>query len=161
MPNWCLNVIKITGNEADINTILDAKMSFNKLLPRPELYAAEDRTHSKKIGWSQRNWGTKWDIVDDVKNELIDGNTVELCDSSCIKANVMTASAPPIAFFETLTSQMEDLQVKMCFWEPGDEFIGEVDIYNGHTHWEKVKDEVEFIRQWFDSEYEKDEDDDF
>lgn len=159
MPNWCSNLIEITGNEADIQTILEAKMSFNKLLPSQVFSIEDDPTRVKTITWRQRNWGTKWDIVDEEKNQLIDGNNVELCVSieDCIKADILTAWSPPIAFFENLTSQMEDLQVTMRFWEPGSELVGEVVVYAGNTHLEKIIDEVEFIRNWFDSEYEIDE----
>jgi hypothetical protein len=153
MPNWCQNIIEINGNEADIITIMEAKMSFNKLIPRPVFDAVEDPSHIKIINWSINNWGTKWDIVDEENNELITGNNIELCENSCIHADVMTAWTPPIAFFETLTSQMEDLHVKIWFWEPGCELVGGVEIYNGHTHWEEIKDEEEFIRNWFDCEY--------
>lgn len=131
MPNWCQNIIMVSGNEQDIKTILDAKMSFNAFLPCPNFSESEDLTGAEAVDWQKYNWGTKWDIVED--GVLIDGNVIELDENGQIKADVMTARSAPIPFFEHLTSIMEDLEVTMHFWEPGCELLGSVQICNGHT----------------------------
>ena len=155
MPNFCENVVLISGNEGDIKKIFDAKMCFNKLRPCPPCLTTdnEKETVEKLLVWQSFNWGTKWDIVDE-NGELINGNKIELDTNGGIKAELLTAWSPPVNLFEYLTTQMKDLHVVIHYWEPGCEVLGTADIRKGNTEFYDISDEVPFIKQWFDSDYE-------
>lgn len=158
MLNWCQNVIVITGHEEDIKSLYDANMSFNAFIPISKYCDAKNPTGIETLYRRKHHWGTKWDIVGEDGN-LIYGNNVVLDEDGNIQANVLTASSPPIAFFEHLTSEMDDLFVTIQFWEPCDEMLGSVQIYKGHTQWVKIRDDLKFIRQWFCEDWEVDTDD--
>lgn len=153
MPNFCENIVIISGGENDLKTIVDAKFSFEKLHPCPLALIANDNEATRRVlDWRIMNWGTKWDVVDDDEGFVY--YRLLSASKECIKAKLLTAWSPPMRLFEYLTSQMEGLRVTIHCWEPGCNIVCSLHIANGCSECCEPADEVEFIREWFDPEYE-------
>jgi hypothetical protein len=150
MPNWCENTVIIMGAEEDLKAIEDCKMSFQKLVPRPE------EEEKNWYDWNNENWGTKWDIVDEdgetnaYKFERNEDGYIEICFN--------TAWSPPREFFCHLTEKMDGLRVLLRYFEGGNDFCGEALFWNGRMYEKDIEDEVAFIREHFWEEYGMDED---
>ena len=146
MPNYCENVVIINGKESDLTTIFEAKLSFQKLYPRP---AEKDEDW---YDWNCEHWGTKWDINEDDITITLNQNEVGGFE---IEADFVTAWAPPIAFFKYLTKQMTHLQVRLKYYEGGMDFCGETIFANGKmSSWDMDEDEkIQFIRNNFYEDY--------
>ena len=109
MPNWCMNDLRITGDEKDILSFIDAnkgddgEFHFNTLVPQPEdIDDVRD--------WRITFWGTKWDI-DDVDVQKLDDNNYRLYFT--------TAWTPPIYWLETAIKDYKHLRFKLYSAEPG------------------------------------------
>jgi hypothetical protein len=97
MPNWCQNVVIITGEETEQldlirNAVKKASETesgenfFNELVPRPE------SENENWYNWNVSNWGTKWDVEPIITEDT--GFTITLSFDS--------AWAPPIEFCNKL-----------------------------------------------------------
>ena len=79
MPNWVRNRMRISGDPAVINELLnkcktkDTCFSFNGIIPMPEnvyrgdLGVEEMKKYPNDLNWydwSVNHWGTKWDATD-------------------------------------------------------------------------------------------------
>jgi hypothetical protein len=162
MPNWCSNIVQITGDNEDLKVIADAKLAFHKLVPRPE---GVDWHR-----WNCDNWGTKWDIVNEPDSD--DESDAYSIATSCIDfefeydeeaeqidAEFSTAWSPPIEFFEHLTKKMPSLEVDLKYWEGGCDLCGHCIIKGGEAAELPIKDEKVFVWDYFGYDYE-DEDED-
>lgn len=146
MPNWCNNHITITGKEEDLKCIFEAKLSFNKLCPRP----AEQNENWYQ--WNCEHWGTKWDINEDeidITLDVVENGIYQ------INAEFLTAWSPPDEFFRYLTKQMPGLKVKAEYFEYGMDFCGDVIFENGKIFSREMDEDekISFIKEHFDSTY--------
>lgn len=150
MPNHCLNILDVTGQEEEVERFRNAVMtdkqplSFERTRPSPpELHTVSFPCQSgeeekqaefiKKYGagnwydWSRKNWGTKWDAYDVRDPEEIDEG---------LRFIFSTAWCPPVSWLEhaaslyprltfTLHWEEEDAgRVTFCFEEGIEEDIG-------------------------------------
>lgn len=161
MPNWCDNKIEITGKAEDIKTIYEAKMSFEKLCPKPKDLEGNDWWY-----WCIANWGTKWDIVDE-DGDVNDNFALEMLNETTLKADFLTAWSPPCEFFIYLTRKMKGLEVKMKSWEAGCNIYYEAIIKDGCDDVIPIKPSEQkdwvtnnFGYEWDSEEEEEDEEED-
>ena len=152
MPNWCDNRVIITGKEEHLNAILEAKLSFDKLRPRPE--EQEENWYE----WNYEHWGTKWDIHEDQIDISLFTDEKGVSE---INADFFTAWAPPCAFFKYLTQQMPGLQIKTKYYDGGMDICGDVIYADGKMFSSEMDDDekTQFIREHFYEDYGQDEDD--
>ena len=131
MPNWCSNMVKVTGDAAIIDKMVEGFNKgelFGSILPIPaELQETSapnrDEVNSdlmiEKYGspdwytWCCKNWGTKWDVGGD-NGVSRTGNTVVFGFES--------AWSPPLAFCDHLVSL--GMTVEAMYYEPGMAFCG-------------------------------------
>ena len=109
MPNWCMNDLRIAGEEKDILAFIDAnkgddgEFHFNTLVPQPE-------NIDDIRDWRITFWGTKWDI-DDVDVQKLDDNNYRLYFT--------TAWTPPIYWLESAIKDYKHLKFKLHSADPG------------------------------------------
>lgn len=112
MPNWCMNDLRITGEEKDILSFIEAnkgddgEFHFYTLVPEPE-------NNDNWYDWRINNWGTKWD-TDDVDVQKLDDNNYRLYFT--------TAWSPPIYWLETAIKDYKHLKFKLHSADPGMNF---------------------------------------
>ena len=118
MPNFCNNVISITGEKEKIRVILKKigeipTITDNKLF---ETLIGTDPEPAQ--GWYESNlkrYGTKWDVSPEDSNIIFDDESIIMTPS--------TAWAPPVPFCITLAQEF-GVQVEITFFEPGCDFAG-------------------------------------
>lgn len=114
MPNWCCNVV--TLRHKDPAMIERAAKAFdrgellNEFHPMPK----ELREGDGWYGWAVNNWGTKWDVGGDGRDEITDPNQIELSFDS--------AWSPPIEAYRAMEEQ--GFEIEAHYYEPGVAFFG-------------------------------------
>ena len=123
MPNWCHNVITITGSEQMMTkfyqTFAEGEkhvLSFQKTIP-VESQAVETQTMA---------WGTKWDLrSDDEDIEILE----ETKNKYVVRCN--TAWAPPMNWAKAASSKYH-IDIKIAYVEGGIGYYG-VAVYESTT----------------------------
>jgi hypothetical protein len=156
MPNWCFNVLTITG-DGDVNNFYDENkntitedgqttdtdLDFSKSVPCPEniyqgpLGSAEREIHGPLnwYTWNCDNWGTKWNAAAVSKKQFPDKLTY------CFD----TAWSPPLNWLKTTAIKYNNLEFKLEFSEEGEQFEGEYIYKNGIPIKEETWDPIERI----------------
>jgi len=76
MPNYCLNIVDIGGDQAKIERLLqsiqgETEFDFNKIVPLPKKYSgdgpsdmqAKDVFINNQRKWFIKHWGMKWNAI--------------------------------------------------------------------------------------------------
>lgn len=144
MPNWCENVITLSGTGLEefrktLNRVDEdgkmAEFSFRQIVPRPK---EQDENWYE---WNIANWGTKWDVNDtDVEYK-----------ADSIVIHVETAWSPPFQWAKRASRRIADLNIVIKYREPGMQFCGTYTALNGRA---------ENIEEEFISSYDYEEEDD-
>ena len=117
MPNWCSNVIVITGDKDKIKTILE-KLGTIPVNTDHKVFETLIGADTESNGWYESNlkrYGTKWDVSPEDSN-------IEFSDD-IITMSPPTAWSPPVPFCVTLAKEY-GVQVEIKFFEPGCDFAG-------------------------------------
>jgi hypothetical protein len=101
MPNWSNNAVTITGDIADLEGLASKPFNFESVMPTPEELKVEGW-----YDWRCRNWGTKWDIEEDVHPVVVNG---------AIEMSFATAWCPPTDLFVHLVKQRPSLKVVIVY----------------------------------------------
>lgn len=137
MPNWCQNRLTVQNAPESFWEFVKDGLSFDKIVPMPEelrnsVAPVADEEKSKYFlqkyaatdwyDWAVRNWGTKWDIVEDkiVPNKL---NAVFFD----------TAWSPPIEAMTYLSKMFPEMTITLDYCELGNFFAGCATIKNGEV----------------------------
>ena len=127
MPNWCYNVVTLKGEgltefRKTLNSLNDireeAVFSFTQIVPRPK---EEDKNWYE---WNIANWGTKWDVADDIIFEDKGDSIIITCE---------TAWSPPLNWATTASSRIPNLTIIIKYREPGVGFCGSYIALNGNS----------------------------
>ena len=116
MPNWCANIVEISGPASIIRKLDTGAREgnlFESLYPRPS--EEEDNWYD----WNINNWGTKWDTTADV-NSLMEPNDIGVAS---ISLTFDTAWSPPVEWYTYITEHY-GVYVSAFYHEPGMEFVG-------------------------------------
>ena len=116
MPNHVKNVLKVTGNEKEINKLMDfvsndeSPFTFEKINPTPSEDQTPDEYKESPIpswyNWRCINWGTKWDAYEiDVDSHGRDE----------VYFNFLTAWSPPVPVLLTLSKKFKSLEFRLDF----------------------------------------------
>jgi hypothetical protein len=158
MPNWCNNLLLLSGSPAAIADFQEKFESravivdpdeparlprkvglLNAFVPIPlELVnrpamapgaGSSDEQLIAKYGardwyeWCNKNWGTKWDVMEDGVGFDEEGD--------CLIASFESAWAPPIAGILAISELFPDVQLDLRYEEPGCDFEGQFVALNG------------------------------
>ena len=143
MPNWCMNVLEVRGEENKVKEFAEKfeKDGISAFYPTPkelEDVTAPAKTHEpkkaeeniKKYGyadwydWRVANWGTKWDVCELYLLSRKEGEATFRFD---------TAWAPPGRAFEKIASMYPELRFELEFEEPGMGFFGRIVYEDGEV----------------------------
>lgn len=133
MPNWCQNLLVISGSEADvrkfeqINKTAEQPLTFSAAVPRPE--SEEDNWYN----WNCEHWGTKWDACDVVINRDHEQGWTKDEDDIHLSYAFETAWSPPHAWFERMVQDWPDLKFLLNFVELGMDYSGQAGCDKGST----------------------------
>lgn len=118
MPNWCNNQIIITGQQDELNNLLNQAKNEEQVFALKKIVPLD----VQNIDTQSAAWGTKWDLsMPEI--QIISPNQIQL--------NCETAWGPPDKAFETISQKYPNLHFKMFFWESGADFMGEYILKNG------------------------------
>lgn len=146
MPNWCNNVLKVTGDKKKLDEMLkliktgDFEFDFNKVVPMPEDLMAYDapiknkdkrNQHLVEFGatdwytWRLANWGTKWSAGEGVQVDRVSKEECVLCFD--------TAWSPPGPIIEALGKKYTELTFRLSYTECGEGFVGVYTVEDGEV----------------------------
>lgn len=132
MPNWCANILTITGPK-------DVMEQFKSTIESNDdgLLEAVAPIGEWDYGVAVNTWGTKWDVSTEGLNytELEDG-TVE------IDGQFDSAWGPPIQAFATLSEKHPELDIRLSYFEPGMAFVGEWTPDSGEESYHYLDEDV-------------------
>jgi hypothetical protein len=126
MPNWCENILKITGPTKDLARFKKAvqgrgarrakedpvrPFSFHSLVPMPEFPAESDGWYN----WSIAHWGTKWDASEP---RIISES------KTCLEYGFDTAWSPPMEWLASVGPKFPMLTLRLWYAEGGSYFAG-------------------------------------
>ena len=135
MPNWCSNVVSISGPLEDVTKAVQAIsvaggepdvrwLRFSVFDPRPE-----GLDGGEACNWSSAHWGTKWDLGDDdgdIHTSYDDGDEHAVASSA-----FQTAWGPPLQIFEKLSDSNPGVEIEIEYDEPGMDFWGRAVLRGG------------------------------
>jgi hypothetical protein len=143
MPNWCENILKVTGPAKEIARFKKAvrgrgpnpakgdkvrPLSFHSLVPQPKKYREGDGWYN----WRIANWGTKWDVDSRIIQE----------DKELIEYGFDSAWSPPMEWLAQVGPQFPELSFRLWYAEGGCDFAG-VYTVEGDSACNEEKDFVE------------------
>ena len=166
MPNWVANELTVKGSAEgltefrdraarplpaeeteDWETPPDGALFFQNFIPEPASVKARD--YSSPGGgheWEQRMWGAKWGV-----------NEVYLDDDSDIGSlsyRFCTALTPPVEFVGYVSLLYPDLEFRLAYDEPGNNFAGTLTVRDGRgTHFERESQPFEDEDEIEDEDY--------
>jgi|AACY02.3.fsa_nt_gi hypothetical protein len=121
MPNWCDNVLEVTGPEEVLARFVEAtttdsegqNLLFELLVPEPP----EERENNWPLGWRvESGWGTKWDL---------DGDDCGFAREPGFAGwSFMTAWSPPLLWVERVAAMFPELTFRLGYEEGGMDFCG-------------------------------------
>lgn len=141
MPNWCFNHLTITGEPEQMN-LFKNHLRLN-LDEEPELTFAAF-VPADTIEEANQKWGTKWDL------HPPEPPSIDTDDQLFYAFE--TAWCPPGQLIAKLGSDFQELEFRLAYFEPGNQFAGLTTIH-GDEHSEFVfQDEAytAFIAEEFD-----------
>lgn len=159
MPNWCSNLVQITGPENDIKDIKnklqaedDNVFCFHSVLPYDPDNTNEETTadyrqfyNHPQLDWQTNNWGTKWDSVDAVL--VVD-------EPTRLVYKFLTAWSPCDKVIQKLSELYPNLFFEHNFAEPGIGFSGN-ETYNApndYNPWDVMLPQVhDMVQRYIDS----------
>jgi len=108
MPNWCENIVRISGDKEEIARFRRETddMDFKKILPYEGEWDYE---------WCCKNWGTKWEI--DIEDKSIESG------DGFVQYEFNTAWSPPEGIFRAIKNKYM-LDVSWFYHEPLMEIAG-------------------------------------
>lgn len=120
IPNWCSNGLTVEGPAEQVhkfysdNSTADKPLSFEALVPTPKSDKGEP--FEDWYDWRIENWGTKWDLSDDLSYEE---------QGDYIHYTFDTAWSPPAAWVAAVSAKYPDLLFTLIYEEGGMCFAGE------------------------------------
>ena len=126
MPNWCQNLMIVSGSEDEIskfeesNKTDESPLTFSAAVPRP---ASEEENW---YDWNCENWGTKWDACNVGVNHDYEQGWVRDEEDIAISYSFETAWSPPAEWFGRMSAQWPDLKFILNYVELGCDFSGQL-----------------------------------
>lgn len=127
MPNWCTNNLVVTGSLDSIDGWVkgnhngDGFLSFEVGVPSSP-GEGEEGGLACRVG----NWGTKWDLGENVEFERVERSGEVVC-----VYNFFTAWSPPFEWAVAVSVKNPNVSLVLNFDEPGVGFAGTYVVKNG------------------------------
>jgi Ferredoxin-like domain in Api92-like protein len=145
MPNWCNNVVKISGDIKILKKLEKCQFDFDTIYPMPtdldivagRIGAEDSNEHKalikkenanlKKYGyknwydWCNAEWGTKWP-ASEVETTWLSNKSTKDMGTVCF--TYMTAWGPGLGILSKLKENYPDLNIISQYYEPGIGFAG-------------------------------------
>lgn len=151
MPNWCENILKVTGPAEDRRRLTqlwtDGQGVFNRILPTPDPFTVQDLAELHRelerswhfpgvlerlnadnawYYWNNIHWGTKWDVGGSSTNTM----TVEE-QEDMTTIDFLTAWGPPEPVIKAMSALYPSLVFNLAYFEGGMCFAGETSFVAG------------------------------
>lgn len=133
MPNWCDNIVVVTGDANTLSKFVQAAqspvdntdLSLERLCPMPDSVMKGEAITLDSGGviqtmsdaeyrWCVDHWGTKWDVEAAISRK----------SDECVEYYFMSAWAPPVDAFCKIAEDYPTLDFTMKYAEPGCAFAG-------------------------------------
>ena len=152
MPNWCSNLLTLTGNSQEIlnfnkdNIDNEDNLDFELKVPFPK-----DRDFDKEwYTWRLTNWGTKWSAADTIIT--FNWEDEENPSIKSIVYDFNTAWSPPSEWLSKVSEVYPDIEFELKYCEPNMNFSGITIIQKGNEILEKNGVYTEYYRDKLDDE---------
>jgi hypothetical protein len=126
MPNWCQNILTVSGPVEDVNGFVEAVKTDDSPLSLSTLYPLPDDVEKGEIiqgnngiriatmsnaeyNWHVKHWGTKWDVCEVTSHESI-GDGVKT-----VTYRFESAWSPPVEWLEHVVMDNDDLMNGLSF----------------------------------------------
>ena len=135
MPNYCNNLLTVTGPRDDVDAFAshaafeDSLLSLQRFCPEPDFGAIGGR--AAWYDWRVLHWGTKWD-ADEVDCERI--------SATCVEYDFLTAWSPPVGAIQSAALQWPTLTFALHYAESGADFAGMMVLRDGECLIEREGD---------------------
>ena len=142
MPNHITNVVMLSGDKKQIETLInsikgeDKNLSFATYIPEPTQYPKIVETGSVLDTmpdwylWRLKNWGTKWDAYE-VSQWVNEGTSY--------KISFLTAWSTPLLAIETLSKLYPEIEISCRFAdEDTGSNVGEYRFLNGEMSFDEI-----------------------
>lgn len=135
MPNWCSNILTVSGPTFYVDRFIDkakskaeddpSPLSLESLLPVPA------NKQDDWYNWCTANWGTKWDVDAIITAEYVNG------DRKSVTYRFDSAWSPPVELISSIVDDFVNLYFRLAYAEGGMGFIGvaEGDAVDGFMDW--------------------------
>lgn len=149
MPNWCDNVVVVTGDADSLDKFVQAAqspvdntdLSLEMLHPMPDSVtkgepitlangAVVQTMSDAEYRWCVDNWGTKWDVE----------ATIGRKSDECVEYYFASAWAPPVEAFRKIAKDYPTLDFTMKYAEPGMAFAGATHFSEGELMYDDCMD---------------------
>lgn len=143
MPNWCENILKVTGDLSKFKETLNkpnsdgeiVPFSFHQTVPMPDNVERGllplDAPYPNWYDWSNKNWGTKWDANDPTIRFIDPLSKYKQISDEIIEIEFSTAWSPPIKWLLQVSKAFPMLRFNLKYFEIGMQFYGTTECYLG------------------------------
>ena len=156
MPNWCQNVLVVSGGEREVRLFAskvsgDSPLMFASLVPEPDgLLERADLSFEKCFdlslpeeeldwsAWRRRFWGSKWEANFDFGGGLIIREGRAYSGLSEATFDFVTAWSPPTEWVKRASEIFPSLDFSLTFAEAGNDFAGRLVSKNGQAREEEL-----------------------
>lgn len=143
MPNWCLNQVEIVSDDSALLERLKEAFVADKV---GETFGPPNPNPDAWYAFNVENWGTKWDF----------GDTEAHISGDTLFASFETAWSPPVALMQYICDN-NDVFIRLRYYEPGMNFIGEWHSVWGEEYYDDVDEAPQEMRDdWGIEDWEED-----
>jgi len=139
MPNWCQNILTVSGPVEAVNGFVEAVKTDDSPLSLSTLYPLPDAVEKGEIiqgnngiriatmsnaeyNWHVKHWGTKWDVCDVTSHESIGDGT------KTVTYRFESAWSPPVEWLEHVVMNndglVNGLSFTLAYCEAGVGYVG-------------------------------------
>ena len=158
MPNWCHNVLNVSGPANLVDQFLlkaankDIPLSLNSLVPqntKAKRYQNAVQRHVAGEGsnpnfnwydWNIDHWGCKWDCRDVTVTVAIGCGQKAGCEQKTVVFTFETPYNPPTKVYRKITAKFKGLSFNAYAWEPNMSFWCHFSSKDGFIHEDKSVD---------------------
>lgn len=123
MANYCWNELVITGEQSELNKLIEyvegeTVFDFNKIKPAPsDLTSLAENGKPELLNWQVTNWGCKWNMSPEDFIEFIPGEGI-------VEYKFDTPWNPVVPLIDTLASKFPELEFTLRHIERANEEAG-------------------------------------
>ena len=157
MPNWCQNILKISGPEEAMKAFL--KIAEDRKFCLETYYPYETPDGEWDYGWCVRHWGTKWDVSEHGSvfmgapgADAPESSTYMMTylrakkveDEPYLETSIrfLTAWGPPSEGIQTIGVRNPALSFELIYFEAGHGYAGILTVAQGGESTKELEPEA-------------------